>query len=190
MARPRSEDKQLALLDAATEIVAAQGLAAPTAQIAKRAGVAEGTLFRYFATKDALLNALYLYQSRRASEATNTAWDERLPMETRMLRMWEAWIDWGVANPAAFSAIAQLEVSDKLTDAARAEAWGLCECAQQSLHGMQFPGMDQPSSLAFFNALSTGIAQATINYLLQHPEHSEACKRASFALGWPLLQQS
>ena len=105
-----------------------------------------------------------------------------------MLCMWEAWIDWGLANPAAFSAIAQLEVSDKLTPAARDEAWGLCECAQQSLHGMEFPGMDQGSSLEYFNALSTGIAQATINYLLQHPEQADACKRASFALTWPLFQ--
>ena len=190
MARPRSEDKQLALLEAATEVIAAQGLAAPTSLIAKRAGVAEGTLFRYFATKDELLNALYLYQCRRASEATNTAWDDSLPMEPRMLRMWEAWIDWGLANSAAFSAIAQLEVSDKLTTAARDAAWGLCECAQQSLHGMEFPGMDQSSSLEYFNALSTGIAQATINYLLQHPEQADACKRASFALTWPLLQPS
>ena len=46
MARPRSEDKHQALLEAATEIVASHGLAAPTAQIARRAGVAEGTLFR------------------------------------------------------------------------------------------------------------------------------------------------
>ena len=40
MARPRSEDKQIALLEAATEVVAEQGLAAPTSLIAKRAGVA------------------------------------------------------------------------------------------------------------------------------------------------------
>jgi hypothetical protein len=68
-------------------------------------------------------------------------------------------------------------------------AWELCECAQQSLHGMEFPGMDQSSSLEYFNALSTGIAQATINYLLQHPEQAAACKRASFALTWPLFNQ-
>lgn len=49
--------------------------------------------------------------------------------------------------------------------------------------------MDQGSSLGIFNALSTGIAQATtINYLLQHPEQADACKRASFALTWPLFQ--
>ena len=69
MARPRSEDKQIALLEAATEVVAEQGLAAPTSLIAKRAGVAEGTLFRYFPTKDELLNALYLDIKRSLGES-------------------------------------------------------------------------------------------------------------------------
>ena len=67
MARPRSEDKQIALLEAATNVVAEQGLGAPTSLIAKRAGVAEGTLFRYFATKDELLTCL---QDAGATEPT------------------------------------------------------------------------------------------------------------------------
>ena len=59
MARPLSEDKRTAILEAATEMVAMLGVSAPTAKIAKDAGVAEGTLFTYFANKDELLNRLY-----------------------------------------------------------------------------------------------------------------------------------
>lgn len=61
MARPKSEDKKLALLEAATKAIAQSGIAASTAVIARNAGVAEGTLFRYFATKDDLINELYLH---------------------------------------------------------------------------------------------------------------------------------
>ena len=61
MARPKSEDKKQALLEAATAAFAQSGIAASTSAIARSAGVAEGTLFRYFATKDDLLNALYLH---------------------------------------------------------------------------------------------------------------------------------
>jgi len=60
MARPLSEDKRTAILEAAAEVVATLGVSAPTAKIAKGAGVAEGTLFTYFANKDELLNQLYL----------------------------------------------------------------------------------------------------------------------------------
>jgi AcrR family transcriptional regulator len=60
VARPKSEDKRNAVLDAATRLFAERGLtAAPTSEISKQAGVAEGTLFTYFKTKDDLINALY-----------------------------------------------------------------------------------------------------------------------------------
>ncbi len=55
MARPLSEEKRQALLDAAAEFVASLGTGASTAKIAKAAGVSEGTLFTYFPTKDDLL---------------------------------------------------------------------------------------------------------------------------------------
>jgi AcrR family transcriptional regulator len=51
MARPKSEDKRNAIMAAAIRVIAAQGLAAPTATIAKEAGVANGSLFNYFETK-------------------------------------------------------------------------------------------------------------------------------------------
>ena len=45
MARPLSEEKREAILEAAAELVAQMGTGASTANIAKAAGVAEGTLF-------------------------------------------------------------------------------------------------------------------------------------------------
>ena len=45
MARPLSEDKRTAIIEAATEAVAVLGVSSPTAKIARGAGVAEGTLF-------------------------------------------------------------------------------------------------------------------------------------------------
>jgi AcrR family transcriptional regulator len=58
---------KLALLEAATTAFAQSGIAASTAVIARNAGVAEGTLFRYFATKDDLINELYLFKARSLS---------------------------------------------------------------------------------------------------------------------------
>lgn len=50
MSRPRSDEKRKALLEAATRIIVTQGLSAPTADIVKEAGVANGSLFTYFET--------------------------------------------------------------------------------------------------------------------------------------------
>jgi AcrR family transcriptional regulator len=45
MSRPRSEDKRQTILQAAARLFAEEGLSAPTARIAKMAGVVEGTVF-------------------------------------------------------------------------------------------------------------------------------------------------
>jgi AcrR family transcriptional regulator len=48
-------EKRSAILEAAAHVFVAEGLSAPTAGIAKAAGVANGSLFIYFETKADLL---------------------------------------------------------------------------------------------------------------------------------------
>ena len=47
MARPKSEDKRNAIMEAATRVIVAQGLGGPTATIAQEAGISNGSLFTY-----------------------------------------------------------------------------------------------------------------------------------------------
>ncbi|QJY48275.1 TetR/AcrR family transcriptional regulator [Pseudonocardia broussonetiae] len=53
------EDRRRALVDATLPLVREHGLAVSTRQIAEAAGVAEGTIFRAFPDKDALLRATF-----------------------------------------------------------------------------------------------------------------------------------
>ena len=59
MARPLSEEKREAILVSATTLIAEKGPGASTADIAKHAGLATGSLFTYFDPKAELYNALY-----------------------------------------------------------------------------------------------------------------------------------
>jgi AcrR family transcriptional regulator len=60
------EGVSTAILEAAEELIAAKGLqGAPLAQIAKKAGVAVGTLYNYFEDRDAMIRALF--DMRRAT---------------------------------------------------------------------------------------------------------------------------
>jgi len=60
------ETVRLAILDAAEELIAKHGLhAAALAQIARRAGVAVGTLYNYFTDREALIRGLF--DARRAT---------------------------------------------------------------------------------------------------------------------------
>ena len=70
MSRPKSDEKRSAILEAATRIIVTQGLSAPTAGIAKEAGVANGSLFTYFETKAELFNQLYVELKAEMASAT------------------------------------------------------------------------------------------------------------------------
>lgn len=122
MARPRSKEKQTALLHAAAKVVAVQGLEARTASIAQLAGVAEGTLFRYFATKDALLNELYLHLKQSMAGAMRKGFVKRAPLGDRVRSLWDGYIDWGIAHPSSVKALNQLAVSQSITAATRSRA--------------------------------------------------------------------
>lgn len=109
MARPKSEDKKQALLEAATQAIAQSGIAASTAVIARNAGVAEGTLFRYFATKDELINTLYLHLKQDLCQSMIMELDRSITDAKTMTRfIWNSYISWGLNHPARHRAIRQL----------------------------------------------------------------------------------
>lgn len=102
MARPKSEDKKQALLEAATQAIAQSGIAASTAVIARNAGVAEGTLFRYFATKDELINTLYLHLKQDLCQSMIMELDRSITDAKMMTRfIWNSYISWGLNHPRA-----------------------------------------------------------------------------------------
>ena len=97
MARPKSEDKKKALLEAATTAIAQSGIAASTAVIARNAGVAEGTLFRYFATKDELINELYLHLKQSLCQSMIANLDRSLTdAKALTFYIWRSYISWGI----------------------------------------------------------------------------------------------
>src|ERR1700680_2938995 len=120
MARPRSEDKRNAILDAATRLFAERGLtAAPTSEISKQAGGAEGTLFTYFKTKDDLINALYREIKLELADAMMSDFPRKKNVGTRLRHVWDRYVNWGIANPQQRKVLAQLTVSEGLTKEAR-----------------------------------------------------------------------
>src|SRR5258705_6097290 len=98
VARPKSEDKRNAILDAATRVFAERGLtAAPTSEISKEAGVAEGTLFTYFKTKDDLMNALYREIKLELADAMMSGFPRKQSVRVRLQHVWGGCVNWGVA---------------------------------------------------------------------------------------------
>src|SRR5690349_7893577 len=99
MARPKSEEKRAALLEAAIRVFVAHGLSASTALIAKEASVANGTLFTYFETKAELLQQLYLELKLEMASASLHGLSEKKELRDQFLQAWSNWMHWATSNP-------------------------------------------------------------------------------------------
>lgn len=184
MARPRSEEKRLALLNAAAETISVQGLAAPTALIAKKAGLAEGTLFRYFPTKEDLLNELYIYLHEQVFDVAMRDFPDSAELKVRAQVLWERYIDWGLANPAANDTINQLTVSSVLSPVTRLKVDAMfpehtLELSQAKLF------REQP--VRFADAIFISLANVTMDFAASEPGVAEAYKKKGFAIIWTLF---
>jgi AcrR family transcriptional regulator len=122
MARPKSPEKHDAILTAAAEEIAVSGLGVATAKIARRAGIAEGTLFTYFPTKDDLLNALYIHLKVETYLYIHRNFPVKGSLEERARHVWSSYIAWLMEFPVKRQAMAQLSVSGIITPATRTRA--------------------------------------------------------------------
>jgi AcrR family transcriptional regulator len=117
VARPRSEDKRKAILQAAIAVFAKRGFwSTSTAAISKAAGVAEGTLFTYFKTKDELVNELYRALKMELAEMLLAGFPGEAGIRGKLEHIWNHYVAWGMANPAKYKVLVQLRMSDKITE--------------------------------------------------------------------------
>lgn len=100
-APPSTRDK---IMRAALELVAEDGFsAATTAAIARRAGVAEGTLYRHFDSKDTLFVAVYSGIKERVFDSVMAETDASGSVEDRFRQLWRGVWNAYRADPAAFT---------------------------------------------------------------------------------------
>src|SRR5271168_373475 len=122
MARPRSDDRRSAIISAAIRVIAAQGLSAPTATIAKEAGVSNGSLFTYFETKADLLNQLYVELKAEMGAAALDGLPTGSDIRKQALHMWSHWLGWATSYPEKRRTLAHLGVSNDITAESRQTA--------------------------------------------------------------------
>ena len=185
MARPLSEEKRQALLDAAAEFVANLGTGASTAKIAKAAGVSEGTLFTYFPTKDDLLNQLFLEIEADLTETMLAPYPAAdASARDRLFAVWNRLIDWGLAHATARKALRQLKVSDRVT----AKSRNRCHAMQRDARTMVeecLAGHAAPDRIAFYiDTILFDLADISINAVAAKPQESDAIRQAGFDLFW------
>ncbi|WP_431246738.1 TetR/AcrR family transcriptional regulator [Leifsonia xyli] len=100
VARKRSDAQrnERALLDAAAAVFAVSGVDAPVRDIAARAGVGVGTIYRHFPTRPALVVAVYRHQIEACAEAGPALLEECATAEDALRRWVDLFVDFLVTK--------------------------------------------------------------------------------------------
>ena len=110
-------------MEAAIDLFSTQGFhATPTQQISERAGVSAGTLFRYFRTKEELIDSLYTSVTAALTDAVNEAIRPEKPVEEQIKNVKREVLCWMFKNPKQALFFEQFSSAPNLTGKAKGEA--------------------------------------------------------------------
>ena len=85
--RLHPDERREQIIDGAVAFFAEEGLDGKTRDLAKKVGITQSLLFKYFANKDALIEAVYeqVYLNRLSPEWTHRIADRTVPLRDRIL---------------------------------------------------------------------------------------------------------
>ncbi len=95
--------KKIAIFDAAIKLIAKNGFKSPTARIAEEAGIGTGTLYRYFKSKDQLIDELFQYVEEGINAAITKDYNPDSPLKDQFIQLCKNIIDFSFNDPRAFN---------------------------------------------------------------------------------------
>jgi len=95
----KTSDKRSNIMQAALDLIAEQGFhRTPMAEIAAKAGVAAGTIYRYFESKDSLINELHRELEGKVMSVLQEGYPSGRPLRERFLYMLRELIRYFITN--------------------------------------------------------------------------------------------
>lgn len=115
-------DKKQLILDTALELFIRNGVhQTTTAEISKKAGIAAGTLFNYFKTKEELFQTLYLNSKKELFRTLTNPIKETEDIYYVFELISKEFIKWGLANIKTLKFFMQMEDSPIIPDKLKEE---------------------------------------------------------------------
>lgn len=111
-------DKRTQILVAAETVLAQRGFYAFSMQnLANTAGVAAGTIYRYFASKEALMNELQKFIREESANNVLLGWKDSLTDKQKYDLIWQNAFDCVLANPRRLTLIEMLHFVPNMAQA-------------------------------------------------------------------------
>lgn len=164
-------DKKELILKAGLDLFSEQGFrGTSTAQIAKHAGVATGTLFHHFATKEELINHLYTGIKTRIAESMQQSMAGSGAPREKIRDVWFDMVQWAVENPAEYQFKKHCEASPYISEELRKECEAKFLPIFEVFAQAAADGLLKPLPLELLISLLGGTTDGFINYLKIHQE--------------------
>jgi AcrR family transcriptional regulator len=170
-------------------ICAERGIgAAPTSAISKAAGIAEGSLFTYFKTKEELLDELYASLRGEFSQHLPDFPHGQEP-RARLRYVWDRFLDLGAKHPEQLKVLAQLRASGRLYRENETPNFALAELTKATGESVQGTALSNvpPEYLVL---MIRSQAEITVEFIRAHPEWAELCREMGFKMIWDGLTGS
>ena len=184
MARLRSPQKRQAILDAAALEIDATGLGASTARIAKRAAVAEGTLFTYFANKETLLNELYLDIKIELYRLLNSGPSANGTLKERTRHIWTTFLDLAIEFPEKRKVSLQLNMSDLITPETRERVASYSGTVAQTLTELGQQGASRGLPISFASSVLAAMQEVATDFIARQPADRQRLSDLAFEAFW------
>lgn len=156
------KDKRQHILDTAADLFVREGLNVPTARIAKEAGVANGTLFNYFPTKQELQDTLYL--ESKAELACLMPETRDISLEALFRGLWLNYIRWAVTNPRQHKVVHLLKATRGVSETCLRKMENGFQPILDALHKGMHEGVMLTLEDDHFEAVLGALSQVTIDY--------------------------
>ncbi len=103
---PARPDRRESILDAALQCFVERGFyGTAIPEIAHKAGIAAGTIYHYFASKEALVNSLYRMWKSAVAQRVFAAFPQSAPVRKQFAVMWDEMVAFAMSHPSAFAFI-------------------------------------------------------------------------------------
>ena len=153
----RQADKRQAIRAAAVRLIARSGLHnTPMSAIAREAGVAAGTLYLYFPSKDAMINALYLEILEERDRAIGLGGQavELVSARDGFWEFWQALARWYLDFPEHANLLNQCQASSILSQETRD--------TEQRMHAEGMVHFDEAVARGTFRPISLQVFWALV----------------------------
>ncbi|MBI9099364.1 MAG: TetR/AcrR family transcriptional regulator [Spirochaetaceae bacterium] len=158
----------------------------PTSLIAKNAGVANGTLFNHFKTKEALINQLYLFCKYSFNLAIEQGIDKQKGFKEQTHAIWHNVLSWAVENPEQQAFFQQYRHSPYINKETREEARQQFTPFLTFLHDGIENGVFKDVSIELMMGALLGIINSTVEVCLNDQEkiHDKLFLDQAFHILW------